>query len=152
MPLMEYRQEIDTYIIKLRRGEELISRLRDFCQEQEIYAGVFSLIGACDDITLAFYDLPRQEYLTKQFPAPHEAVSLTGNIAIVKNSSPPEILVHAHGVFSNAAMQTVGGHVVKAHINAAAEIFLRTFPDPLIKEHDPETGLKLLNLNNGFAE
>lgn len=141
---MQFRKQNNSFIIKLDKEEQLMKTLIPFCEEQKITAAHFTMIGAARDLELAYYDLKNQKYITKIFPNAYEVLSIIGNVS--QKQEDHTTIIHAHGVFSDLQMQTIGGHVIEITINAAAEIFMQTFDQPLIKKPDPVTGLHLLDI------
>lgn len=142
---MEFRKEGQHIIIKLSQGEFVMETVKSFCEDQNITAASFTMIGACKDLTLAFYDLQEQEYESQDFPDFYEVASFIGNIAVKHDDS--STLVHAHGVFADDSLKTIGGHVVEATVAAAAEVFMTTYEQPIYKAYDEATGLHLMTLD-----
>jgi uncharacterized protein len=114
--------------------------IKEFCKEYDIEAGFFSVIGAVGEVELAWYDLAAKQYVTTLLKEDLELVSLTGNVSKLENT----LLVHNHGVFSNRAMETRGGHVNKAVISGACEIVLTRLEGAISRAYDKETGLNLM--------
>lgn len=118
----------------------MVTRLTEFCKENNIFAGFFSGLGACSEVMLAYYDLERKEYLDHHKKEDLEIVSLTGNIAKMDE----KIVIHVHGSVSNRAFQTFSGHVKKLVVSATCEVHLTTLPKRMERAFDEETGLNLL--------
>ena len=156
------------YVLRADVGEEVIGELQEFClpislretsrreagdvpkghRRGGIEAGKFFAIGAAKEVKLGWYDVDAKEYTWREYKEKLEIVSLLGNIAW-KPFDPAqgkgeEVIVHAHGSFSNQQMQLVGGHVAKLVVGAACEIVLEKFDGHIEKAHDPQTGLNLM--------
>ena len=129
------------YIIRFDAGEELISELASFCTKEKIKAGTISGIGSSDNITISFYNLDTKQYEDVTIERRLEIVSLSGTIALLNNAP----FAHIHGIFSDADMQPVSGHVKKLIVSATAEIILTKLNGELHREHDIKTGLNLLS-------
>lgn len=130
----------DRWIIRVQRGENLVSMLREFCTKRGIRGGFFFGIGAVDQVELAHYDVRKKQYAAKTFRKALEMVSLIGNVGVEK-----ELIVHAHAMFADKSMKTIGGHLVEGRVSGTAEIyFIET--TGLKKAYDSETGLKLFQL------
>lgn len=129
-----------TYVLRFDPGEEIITGVKEFCRREKIKGALLWGIGACDGLTLAWYDLQAKAYREKTFNERLEIASLLGNIAQKDN----EMIVHSHGVFGDAAFQTRSGHVKKLVVSATAEITLRVLEGKLTRKSDPKTGLNLL--------
>jgi predicted DNA-binding protein with PD1-like motif len=140
---MQTTKSANTYVIRLEKGEELISSLKSFCEKENIHGAYFQMIGGCTELELAFYDLATKEYMPQTFGDDFEAVSVLGDISVDESG---QVTIHAHGVFSDRAMKTVGGHIMKAVITGTGEIFLQLLSTPLTRRLDSQIGLKLLDL------
>ena len=133
-------QDKNTYVLSLRRGEELVEAIREFCKEYRIDTAFFQAIGAANEVELAWYDLAAKQYVTTFFKEDMELVSLTGNVSTMGN----ELVVHSHGVFSGKDMETKGGHVNKAVVSGACEIILWRLEGKIDRAFDEDTGLNLM--------
>lgn len=141
---MYFEQVADRqYILRIARGENLIKSLENFCAQENITGGFFSGIGAVDKVELAHYDVESQQYSSQKLDQPLEVTNLTGTIA----GHHDELIIHAHGTFSDTQMHCLGGHVVDCLVSGTLELLLIE-TEPLHKVSDPETGLKLLDLNS----
>lgn len=130
------------YVMRVGRGENVISAIEEFCLQEKITGAFFFGIGAVDQVELAHYDVNAQKYSTKTYNQPLEVTNVSGNIA----RHDDELIVHAHGTFSDTEMQCLGGHIVEMKVSGTLEIIL-TETSPLTKLKDDETGLKLLDLS-----
>jgi len=129
-------------ILRLNRGNEIISGILDFCKKNNISTAWFTGLGAASKATLALYNLENKNYIRKEIAGPLEIVNIIGNIAIKER----EIIIHCHAIFSNAKMQTFAGHLEKAIVAGTCEIILRLLDVKLTRKHDPDTGLNLLGV------
>lgn len=146
-PIISLRDQERVFVLRFDSGVEIIAGLKDFCNKRRITAGQFSGIGSSGDLTLSYYNLKTKEYEDKRFEEGLEILSLNGNIGVWHNSekNKEDVIVHAHGVFSDRAMATIGGHVKKLIVSATCEIFLRKIiSGRIIREFDEKTGLKLM--------
>ena len=129
------------YVLRLARGENVFETLQKFCRQEQIDGAFFFGIGAVDKAELAHYNVETQKYSSKKFDQALEVTNLTGNIALHDK----EIVIHAHGTFSDASMHCLGGHVVSLQVSGTLELWLHKSA-ALSKAIDEETGLKLFNL------
>lgn len=131
----------DGYILRLEKGENLLETLMQFLKREGINGGTISGIGSCDKVVLGFYHLESKAYEWRTINEALEIVSLTGNIALVES----EPFIHMHGVVSDSAFQTYGGHFKDATVGATCEIVIRPFGNVRLERNfDEATGLKLL--------
>lgn len=131
-----------TYLLRLEKGEQLMSELLNFCQTEEIGCGQISGIGGLSSVELGFYDLVRREYLFHEFHELLEICNLNGNIALV-NDKP---FAHLHVVLSRPDYSCLGGHLKEGTLGGTGEFFITSYPTTVGREADEQTGLKLLSL------
>src|SRR3989338_27018 len=84
------------HVIILERGEDVIPTLEKYCAEHKITAGVFTGIGAVNNIEIGYYDFEKREYHFRSESGDFEVASMTGNITIVDGKP----FIHAHAVLS----------------------------------------------------
>ena len=128
------------WLIRLDRGEEVISVLTRLCRDRGIECARLSGIGAVKDAELGYYDLAELSYVTRTIPDICELVSLQGNVALVDGKP----FVHAHASLGNRNLELLGGHLAKATVAVTVEVFLETFEPKLERTFDPEVKLNLL--------
>jgi len=133
-------QDKNKYVLKAHVGEDVMLELREFCQNQGIQAASFFAIGAAKEIHIAWYNIHKKEYIKKEIQQELEVISLLGNVTVMNG----EVIVHAHGSFSDENMQMIAGHVNKLVVGAACEIVLEKIEGKIEKSHDEETGLNLM--------
>ena len=133
-------QDRNKYVLKAGVGEDAMAELKVFCKENTIHAASFFAIGAAKELSIAWYDIHKKEYVKKEIQQELEIISLLGNVAVMDG----EVIVHAHGSFSDENMQLLAGHVTKLIVGAACEIVLEKFEGTIEKKYDDETGLNLM--------
>jgi len=139
---MKFQPTHQGYLVVLVVGEEVITSLTQFAEQQKIRSGSFSGIGAVEKTTLAYYDLDLKKYLTREFPERMELVSLQGNYAYL-NGKP---FVHCHVVISGRDYVSYAGHLMKAIISGTGEIFVTVNVNEIDRGPDALTGLNLIQL------
>jgi predicted DNA-binding protein with PD1-like motif len=130
------------HIIKLEKGEEIVSSIKQFCQENKIDSGYFQAIGAVSQAKLSFYNLEKKEYTSQDFNVPLEIASLSGNIALLDR----DIAIHCHSCFAKNNFSTIAGHLDQAIVSATCEIILKQLSINLTRKFGQEIGLNLLEL------
>lgn len=139
---MRYKRDDRYYMLKVVKGEEVIEELIKFAKEESINAAAFHGIGACNKAEIAFYNIDNKEYEPMNIEQEMEITAIIGNIAMLND----EHKVHAHITLSDRYMRTMGGHLNKAVISGACEIFLTRLDYKLNRRYDHETGLNLLDI------
>lgn len=132
----------EIYILRLDKGEEIVSSLVEFCKENEILGAWVQGIGAVESATLALYDLGNKEYHNKDLDGPLEIANLVGNIGTHKG----EVTAHLHATLGDKDMKAYAGHLSKAIVAATCEIRLEPLDIELKRKHNKEIGLNLINI------
>jgi len=133
-------KEKNKYVIRLDRGEEVIEGIEVFCQKHKIRAGFFYCIGAAQKVSLSHYDVNAKKYSDKIIQQKLEIISLLGNVAKMSG----QILIHAHGIFSDKNMRALAGHVKKLVVAATCEIFMESLKGKIERRYDQTIGLNLM--------
>lgn len=137
---MDFRKFNNHYVVRIDKGEEIISGIKELCQKEKINTGSISGIGACDLIEIGLFNVKTKEYKTEVFKGMFEITALTGNIT----SKDGEVYVHLHVNFSDETNAVRGGHFVKADVSAACEIIINRIEGAVDREFNQEIGLNLL--------
>ena len=137
---MDYRLFEDTYIIRLDRGEELLTSLKELCATENITLGTVEAIGASDHAVVGLYDVEARQYHKHSFDEPMEITSLLGNIS----RKDGEVYLHLHINLCREDMSVVGGHLNECRISATCEMSVRSIKGQVGRRLDTETtGLNL---------
>lgn len=140
---MEYRRFGDKYVVRLNRGEELVSSLTKLIEEEDIELGNVSGLGAVDRVEASVYSIESKKYSVKEIKGDMEIVSLQGNIAR-KDGEP---VLHLHASVAREDCKVFGGHLHLADISVTAEIIIDIIDGRLNKELDEETGANLFKFD-----
>lgn len=140
---MKYKHDGFNWLVRIEKGEELISKLTELIEKENIPTCWISGLGATTKTTLGFYDLNKGEYQWQTVEELMEITSLQGNIAWVDG----KLKLHIHGSFSRNDMSAIGGHVKELIAGGTIEVFLHMWYDGQVtRSHDDATGLDLLDL------
>ena len=137
---MEYRRFENSYVVRLNKGEEVISSLKKLCKDENIRLGEITGLGASDLIEIGVFNVKTKEYKTKTFEGMFEITSLVGN-ATRKDG---EVYLHIHINFGDEDGVVKGGHLVRTNISATSEIILRKIEGEVGRKLSEEIGLNLL--------
>jgi hypothetical protein len=138
---MFYKKTKKGYAIRLKRGEEIISCLKELAIDEDICGGYLFGIGAVNEVKLGYYDFQNKEYLEKSFDGDFELASMNGNISYHDG----EPVAHCHAVLADKELKLVGGHLAHAKVAVTVEIFLTNINLKIERKFDEETGLNLMN-------
>lgn len=138
---MQYRVFGDTYVVRLQRGEEVLTCLRELCEKESISLGTVSAIGAVNHVVVGVYRVDEQKYVANTFDGVMELTSLMGNIT-EKDGEP---YLHLHATFGDLTGKVIGGHLNEAVVSATCELFVRKVEGHVGRRLDPETGLNIFD-------
>lgn len=141
---MLYQKFGDHYVVRLERGEELVTTLSSLCREADIRLASVSGIGATNDCELGVFDVKEKHYYKNTFQGTYEITALSGNVTW-KDDSP---YLHLHMTIGDREGQAFAGHLNRAMISATAEIFLHTLPGQVGRFFDEGVGLNLLEIEH----
>lgn len=139
---MNFLKDGRSYLLKLSRGEEVISTLRAFVLREKIPGGSLTGLGAADEMTVAFYHIESKTYRTARHEGLIEICSLTGNIAW-RGEEP---VVHVHVMAAHEKEGAFGGHLSAARVLATVEIMIEAYERRVVRTLDEAMGLPLLDL------
>lgn len=141
-PTMRFHKSGTKYLVKIEKGEEILSTLKQFCKDEKITIGSISGIGAATKVELAYFDIHTKAYETKVFTDDYEVLGMHGNIS--KFNGDPA--VHVHISIGDRSFNVFGGHLNSAVVSVTLEITIDTMEGIVERKRDPECGLNLLDL------
>ena len=62
---MEYKRQGEQIFIRLDKGEEILSCVKDVCCKENVKAGSISGIGATDNFTVGVFNIKEKRYIRK---------------------------------------------------------------------------------------
>lgn len=139
--LLSTTGKVKTYVIILSRGDDVLSGLTQFAEENHVSCAHFTGIGAVSSARLGCYDRDKQMYHIIPVKGQAETISFIGNVAIF-NGKP---VVHIHMAVSQSDGTVHGGHLFQAYVWPTLEIVMTVEPTPLYKKKEPDTGFALID-------
>jgi len=141
---MQVRDTGQGYVIRVERGEELITTLTGFCTRRGIQAAIFQGIGAVERVQIGYYDLEKREYFFRKENGIFEVASMQGNVALVDEKP----FIHAHAVLSRCdeSLECIGAHIKEAFVAVTLEVFMTPLDTGISRVYDEAVGLKLLDI------
>ncbi len=128
------------FFLRLMRGEDVLETIASFVKEQELGGAFFTGLGAVEGVKLGYYDLHQKKYLDKEYPGDVELANMTGNVSYVDGKP----FTHVHATIMTEKFESFSGHLFSAKVAVTVEVNLIVTDYEMIRELDPETGLKLL--------
>ena len=142
---MEYQRFENTIVVRLDKGEEVLSSLEKLCITENIQLGMVSGLGAVNDVIIGIFNMENKTYCSKECKGDFEIASLTGNITRM-NEKP---YLHLHITIGKTNTNEIyGGHLSKAVISATGEIFVSVLSGQVGREFSEEIGLNLMKFHN----
>ncbi len=137
---MKYCKSGSFYVVRIDRGEEVISSLTEFCKKEQILSGHITGLGATDKVIIGLYSVVTGEYRKTELSGEMEITSIIGNIS-VKDDKP---YLHLHINVCDSDMKIFGGHLNECHISATCELIVTPGDKKIGRKLDEEiTGLNL---------
>ncbi len=133
-------QNSSAYVLRFDMGEELITGLKEFCQQYQITGAWISGLGSSDHVVLAYYNLHTKVYEDHVISERLEVTALTGNVSRMKSDT----VIHLHGVLGGQDLVAKTGHIKKLIVSATCEILLTLLPGGLKKDLASPVGLIFL--------
>jgi predicted DNA-binding protein with PD1-like motif len=132
--------EVPAYLLVFHTGQEPMKGLQAFAKKHDLVAGHLTGIGALSGAVIGYFDPEKNAYLRHQEDGQAELLSLTGNLALNDN----EPFFHIHAALGLRDGSARGGHLFEAKVRPTVELVLTTWPRPVRREIDHDTGLPLL--------
>ena len=115
---MEYRKFGDTYIVRMDPGEEILTQLKVFAEQEGVKLASVTALGAVKDFTVGVFDTGAKVYKSNRFQGVYEIVSLVGTI----NTMNDAFYCHLHMCAADQEGHAFGGHLNEAVISATCEL------------------------------
>ena len=136
---MDYRKFGDTYVVRLDRGEEILTQVKLLAEQEHIRLASVQALGAVDDFTVGVYNTKTKVYASNTFQGAFEIVSLTGTIDTMDGQP----YLHLHMSAGDAEGRVFGGHLNRAVISATCEMIVRCIDGEIDRAKDESIGLNL---------
>ncbi len=136
---MEYRHFGDSYIVRMDRGEEILSALKTFCEKEDIRLAQVDALGAVDRAVVSVYDVPTKTFFKKEFNEPMEISSLCGTVSRKEG----EVYLHLHVTVCDKDLLAHGGHANELRVSATCEMVVRTIPGEVGRMLNEDIGLNM---------
>lgn len=137
---MEYRKFGNHYVIRLEKGEEIVAKVKELCEKEDVKLASLSGIGAVNKVTAGLFQTKEKKYVSKTYEEDMEIVSLGGNVSLMNG----ETYLHFYISVANEAGEVRGGHLTEAFISATGELVLTRIEGTVDREYSDEIGLNLL--------
>lgn len=141
---MEYTKVGSRYVLRLIKGEEIMSTLLNFLKKEDIRLGRVWALGGMENVTLGLLKKSDMQYTRRSFNEGMEIASFFGTVT-EKDGEP---YLHAHTVVSDVSMQAFGGHFFEGYVFPTMEVMIDVIEDGHVgRALDSDTGLFLMDFD-----
>jgi uncharacterized protein len=140
---MQFKKFGNKYLLRIDKGEEIVSTIKQFCTDQDIKLGTISGIGATNQVTVGLFNPATKEYLQKELNQDFEISPLLGNITTMNG----ETYLHLHINLADQNHHCFGGHLNEAYVSATFEAVIESIEGEVDREKSEEIGLNLLKFD-----
>lgn len=138
---MDYRRFGDSVVIRIDKGEEIISSLLSVAEREAISLAEVGAIGAINDFTVGVFHPGEKKYAANHFQGDFEIVSLCGTLTVMDGRP----YCHLHLSAGDETGRVFGGHCNSAFVSATCEMVLRLIDGTVGRRFSEEIGLNLLH-------
>jgi len=130
-------------VLRVKPGEELISRIREECVRAGIKAGIITGIGSLKTAKIGFLErTPPPEFREMEIDGPLELM-FVGNVTEEREG----VRIHLHATVSKGE-KTFFGHLFNGEIFTTAEVFVISLEGVRItRKLDESTGLEEIDID-----
>ena len=136
---MDYRRFGKTIVMRIDRGEEILTQLKAMALKENIKLASVRALGATNDFTVGVFKVDEKKYYANHFTGDFEIVSLTGTISTMNG----EYYAHLHMSAGDEQGRVFGGHLNEAIISATCEMVVEVIDGRAERTHDADVGLNL---------
>lgn len=137
---MKYKKFNEKIIVRIDRGEEIVSSLKQICSENNIKAGIISGIGATNKANIGIFNPETKIYKKEEVSGNFEITSLLGNVSEMNG----EVYLHLHIALIDEEFKAIGGHLDSAIISGTLEAVIEILDGELERKRDEQIGLNVL--------
>ena len=117
---MQFRRFGNKYFVRIDRGEEIMSTLKKFCEQEKISLAEVKALGAIDDFNVGLFDVEEKKYHANHFTFMAEIVSLWGTVTTMNGKA----YLHVHLSAADKDGRVFGGHLNSARVSATCEMIV----------------------------
>lgn len=139
---MKSKKFSDKYLLRIDKGEEIISVLKDFCRDNNIRFGTVAGIGAANKVVIGLFKTKIKKYISDEFRGDYEIAPLYGIITTMDN----EPYLHIHANVCDKNHNSYGGHLNSAVVSATFEAVISVIEGSVSRKFNEEIGLNLLDI------
>lgn len=132
-----------TFVLVFDRGDDVLSELVRFADEERVRSGSLRGIGGFSKATLGYFVREQKAYEPIPVDEQVEVLSLLGTLSMMDGK--PQAHMHATVGFRGGSVK--GGHVEAGTVWPTLEIFVTEYSGELHRAMVPEVGAALIDLS-----
>ena len=136
---MEYKKFNNKYIVRIDKGEEIIEKLTELCEKENIKLGTIHGLGATNKVKIGLFKTESKKYKDRELTGDYEITPLYGNISTMEGKP----YLHCHINLSDEKHNSFGGHLNCAIVSATFEAVVEKIDGQLERKFNEEVGLNL---------
>ena len=137
---MEYRVYGNDVVLRIQKGEEILTCLKEVREKEHITLGSVTGLGAVGEVTLGVFNRENFAYEKQTYTGDMEIASCVGNISTMEGKN----YLHIHMVVGNVTDGIChAGHLNRAVVSLTGEFILHKIEGTVEREYSPEVGLNL---------
>ena len=137
---MEYRVYGNDVVLRIQKGEEILTCRKEVCEKEHITLGSVTGLGAVGEVTLGVFNRENFAYEKQTYTGDMEIASCVGNISTMEGKN----YLHIHMVVGNVTDGIChAGHLNRAVVSLTGEFILHKIEGTVEREYSPEVGLNL---------
>ena len=136
---MEYRRFQQTIVARMDKGEEILAKLQEICEKEQIKLASVSALGAVGEFTVGLFDTAKKQYQSASMTGDFEIVSLTGTV----NTMGGAYYAHIHMSAGDREYHVFGGHLNRAVVSGTCEMVIQIINGTVDRVYDKEVGLNV---------
>ena len=140
---MDYRRFGKTIVMRIDRGEEVLTQLKAMALKENIKLASVRALGATDNFTVGVFKVDEKKYYANHFTGDFEIVSLTGTISTMND----EYYAHLHMSAGDEQGRVFGGHLNEAIISATCEMVVEVIDGRVDRARNEDVGLNLFKFD-----
>ena len=137
---MEYKKFGNKYIVRVDKGEEIVEKLTELAETEDISLANVSGIGATNKCTIGLFAVEEKKYHSKEYTGDFEIAPLTGNISTMNGKK----YLHLHINIGDKDNKSFSGHLNSAIVSATFECIIDVIEGNIDREKNEEIGLNLI--------
>lgn len=136
---MEYRRFQQTIVARMDKGEEILTKLQEICEKEQIKLASVSALGAVGEFTVGLFDTVKKQYQSASMTGDFEIVSLAGTV----NTMGGAYYAHIHMSAGDREYHVFGGHLNRAVVSGTCEMVIQIINGTVDRVYDKEVGLNV---------